>query len=99
ALPDTSNGTPNLATVATATELEVLKSERVAVLAQERLHAKESIANLRSHLSASAPTEGQVLDVAFHASSAREAQRGAAAFSDAYIAYRTQTAQDQIDQQ
>jgi capsular exopolysaccharide synthesis family protein len=98
ALPDTTNGNPNLLTSQTATELQVLKSERVAVLAQERLKSRRSIANLRTHLSAVAPTEGQVLEISFSDSTARAAQRGAAAFTDAYIAYRTKTSQDQIDE-
>jgi capsular exopolysaccharide synthesis family protein len=100
ALPDTTNGNPNLLTAQTATELQVLKSERVAVLAQERLKSNRSIANLRTHLSASAPTEGQVLSISFSDKSARAAQRGAAAFTDAYIAYKTsigeQQKQDQV---
>jgi capsular exopolysaccharide synthesis family protein len=99
ALPDTSNGNQSIVTVNTATELEVLKSERVAILAAERLKTDSSIANLRTHLSASAPTEGQVLAVAFHASTAREAQRGADAFSQAYITYRTSRAEAQIKEQ
>jgi capsular exopolysaccharide synthesis family protein len=101
ALPDTTNGNPNLLTAQTATELQVLKSERVAVLAQERLKSKRSIANLRTHLSAAAPTEGQVLEINFSDSTARAAQRGAAAFTDAYIAYKSsvgdQQKQDEVD--
>ena len=89
ALPDSPSDNPAGTSIDTATELEVLKSESVAILAAKKLDTDRSISNLRTHLAVAAPTEGRVLQVSFTDSAARAAQEGAAAFTDSYIAYRT----------
>jgi capsular exopolysaccharide synthesis family protein len=98
ALPESQSGLPQQSTIDTFTELEVLKSESVAILAAKDLRTDRSIANLRTHLSATAPTEGRVLQVSFSDSSAKAAQKGAAAFTNAYIDYRTGSVQEDKEQ-
>ena len=97
ALPESQSGLPQQSTIDTFTELEVLKSESVAILAADKLDTTRSISNLRTHLTASAPTEGRVLAVSFTDNSARAAQRGAKAFTDAYVEYRTSQTENDID--
>ena len=98
ALPESAvRAATSRSTIDTATELEVLKSESVAILAAKKLDTTRSISNLRTHLTASAPTEGRVLAVSFTDNSARAAQRGAEAFTDAYVEYRTSQTENDID--
>ena len=85
ALPDPQSGNAQGSTIDTATELEVLKSESVAILAAKKLDTDRSIANLRTHLGAAAPTEGRVLQVNFTDSTARAAQEGASAFTNEIV--------------
>jgi capsular exopolysaccharide synthesis family protein len=70
------------------TERELLLSTAVASRAADLLHGSVTAADLRANASVTIPAGTQVLDVKYSARSPVDAQRGARALADAYLAYR-----------
>lgn len=78
------------------TEAQLVKSEPVAALAARSLRTGDSPVALAGRVSVTVPPNTTVMVIAFEAPTAREAQRGAAAFADAYLANREEAAADDL---
>jgi capsular exopolysaccharide synthesis family protein len=98
----------NLADLATAgldkalnmdTERQVAASQAIATLAAQTIGWPGTAQNLLKHVTVDNPTDTQVLEITFNGTSGLEAQRGAAAFANAYLQYRRSKAQDSVDGQ
>lgn len=85
------------ATVSTTTEARIVTSVSVARLAAESLSSRKSPQELIKTVDVSSPLSSEVLDVTFTASSARRAADGANAFAQAYLTYRSDTTQQDLD--
>lgn len=82
-----------------ATELAVMKSQAVAQRAVDLLKSKSTADELSAKVQVTSPPDARVIIITFTAASATEAQRGAQAFADAYIAAKRDAAQRAIDDQ
>jgi capsular exopolysaccharide synthesis family protein len=74
------------------TEVRIATSAPVASIARDLLESKESIQVLLDRVSVAAPEETQVLEFSYSHGRAIEAQRGAQAFADAYLRFKTEEA-------
>jgi capsular exopolysaccharide synthesis family protein len=73
------------------TEAEIVGSTAVAQLAKEELPTgQESVQELLKSVSAAFMTDSQVLSISFTAGTSKAAQRGAQAFADGYLKYKSQ---------
>jgi Mrp family chromosome partitioning ATPase/capsular polysaccharide biosynthesis protein len=81
-----------------STEAQVVRSDKVARLAQQQLvtegYEKLTTAGLISRVRATVETNTQVLRISYEAGAARRARDGADAFAAAYLAYRQTQAKD-----
>jgi capsular exopolysaccharide synthesis family protein len=76
------------------TESGLVTSPAVAKIAAETLAGNETVYQLISHVSVSAPVDTQFLDITFTDPSPQRAQDGAQAFAEAYIDFRKRQALD-----
>jgi capsular polysaccharide biosynthesis protein len=83
--------------ISTITESRIATSTSVAGRARKLLHTDLTPAQLVTHVSVSSPLDSQVLAFQYSASSARKAMAGANAFARAYLDYRRDTAQGELD--
>jgi capsular exopolysaccharide synthesis family protein len=81
------------------TETSLATSVAVATLAQKLIGSSITPQNLLKRVSANMVNGTQFLTISFTDADAVTAQQGAAAFSEAYLQYRQQHAQDVIQQQ
>lgn len=81
------------------TEAQLVRSVAVAVEAAARLHSPTPPEKLISHLDLEVPANTSVLRIRFSAGTAADAQAGARAFAEAYLANRAATAKAAIDAQ
>jgi len=80
-------------------ERQVASSQAIANLAAQTIGWPGTPQSLLKHVSVDNPTDTQVLEVTYVGSSGLEAQRGAAAFADAYLHYRQGKAEDSVNGQ
>jgi polysaccharide biosynthesis transport protein len=92
--PTSSSGTST--TVSTITESRIATSASVALAAKRTLAFAGTPGELARKVTVSSPLASQVLNITFSADSARGAADGANAFAQAYLDYRTLTAQREI---
>jgi polysaccharide biosynthesis transport protein len=78
------------------TETEVVLSTAVARMAKDRLGARGTEEDLLEHLSVEVPPDTQVLELTFSAPEPDIARRGAIAFADSYLDFRTTQATDAV---
>ena len=81
------------------TEVQVMKSDEVARGATKILKDGRTVPQLLSHLQVKTPTEARVLVITYNGKTPVKAQKGAAAFGDAYVLYKTAQAKSDIDGQ
>jgi capsular polysaccharide biosynthesis protein len=81
---------PLASTINMSTEEQVVRSQAVAALAAKS--AGIASTDVSAHVSATFPLDSQVLMISYSASTAEDAQAGAAAVADGYLAYRKQQA-------
>jgi succinoglycan biosynthesis transport protein ExoP len=81
------------------TEIRIVTSSAVASLARESMGRAYAADDLLGSVSVSAPQETQILEISFSDPSARRAQRGAQAFADAYLEFKSEQAIDSISRQ
>ncbi len=85
--------------ISTITESRIATSTSVARRVRTLLKTDRTPAQLVSHVAVSSPLDSQVLAFEYSASSARKAAAGANAFAEAYLAYRRDTKQGELDKQ
>lgn len=78
------------------TEAQLVRSEPVAQRVVELLDSPLSAVALAQRVTVTVPPNTTVMSIAFTASSAEEAQRGAAMFAQAYLESRQETQQDEV---
>jgi capsular exopolysaccharide synthesis family protein len=76
------------------TERQLVASTAVAQIAAERLGSGVEVRTLLGHVSTSVPSNTQVLEITYTDPSPEMAQRGAQAFAEAYLEFKTQRALD-----
>lgn len=81
---------PTTTLISLETEREIMQSTEVAQRAAENMDPPESADALVGHLDVSIPGETQILEVTFSDPNPLRAEDGAAAFTDAYLAYKTE---------
>ncbi len=81
------------------TEAQVLKSEPIALAAKEALGSPLTVTQLLKRVSAQTSPDNFIMNIAYSDPKAVQAALGANAFAKAYVDYKSQQAQDQIDQQ
>jgi succinoglycan biosynthesis transport protein ExoP len=82
--------------VSLETESEVVLSTAVAGMAKDRLGARVTVEELLEHLSVEVPPDTQVLEITFSAPEPDIARRGAIAFAESYLEFRTTQATDTV---
>jgi capsular exopolysaccharide synthesis family protein len=85
---------PASASVSLETERELVASTAVAQIAAEQLGSAVGARALLDHVSTSVPSNAQVLEITYTDPSPEMAQRGAQAFADAYLEFKTRRALD-----
>ena len=78
------------------TEAQVVRSLPVASAVKEVLGSPLTPAQLASRVQVTIPPNTTILDIGYTAAGAGEAQGGAQAFADAYLAYRTSQAEQKV---
>ena len=91
-----SDARTNGSSVNMDTEAQVVKSLPVASEVKTALGSPLTPAQLASRVQVTIPANTTILDIGFSAPTAAEAQRGAQAFADSYLAYRTSQAEDKV---
>ncbi len=81
------------------TEAQLVKSEPVAALAARSLDTDVSPVALATRVTVTVPPNTTVMIIAFRAPTAEEAQEGAAAFAEAYLENRADTADTTLQQE
>ncbi len=89
--------TPNESNADVQTELQVMQSDLVASRAAEDIAGAGDPRDLLAHLTAEAPPDARVLVLTYTAATAEQAQEGAQAFADAYIAQKEAEQRAAID--
>ncbi len=74
------------------TEAQVVKSDAVSALVAKQLKVTTSPSDLSKNVKVTVPPNSAVLNIAFEAHSKADAQLGAQAFADSYLAHRTAVA-------
>ncbi|GLU46893.1 Wzz/FepE/Etk N-terminal domain-containing protein [Nocardiopsis ansamitocini] len=87
-----TNGEVNL-----DTEAQLVASAEVASAALKKLGRVEDITEFRNRVNVSVPPNSSVLDIAYSDSGPELAQRGSTAFASAYLEYRAEQVDQQID--
>lgn len=89
---------PATTLISLETEREIMQSTEVAQRAAEDISPPQSAESLvAGHLEVTIPGETQVLEVTFSDPNPLRAQDGAAAFTDAYLEYKTEQATQAIE--
>ncbi|MBT0770541.1 hypothetical protein KIH74_16475 [Kineosporia sp. J2-2] len=98
-LPDNplTTSTAAVRAVNPATESQVVTSSSVAARAAELMKSDDSPAALSRRVTVTNPLDSQVLRIDYSAASARRAADGANAFAQAYLDFRSEAVQAQID--
>lgn len=78
------------------TEIRIATSAAVGSMARDELGTQVSLKALTADLSVSAPQDTQVLEFSYWHTDPREAQRGAQAFAEAYLAFKSEQAVESI---
>ncbi len=94
-----SNGSTNQTAADVATEVAVMRSQAVASRVARTLKSGASPDALLAKVSVSSPPDARVLVVTFTASKAGDAQRGAQAFADGYLAEKQAQSRSQLQAQ
>lgn len=81
------------------TEAQLVTSTVVSDLARTTLKTSTSATDLAQKVTVTVPANTSVLDIAFVGSSAQDAQRGAAAFAQAYLKHRGDVGQSDLNEQ
>ncbi|MEO8105865.1 MAG: Wzz/FepE/Etk N-terminal domain-containing protein [Actinomycetes bacterium] len=81
------------------TEAQLVTSQAVSSRAKVTLQTPEIVGQLVQHVSVDVPPNTSVLRISFSASSPEEARDGAAAYADAYLANRRDSADALLEQQ
>ena len=76
------------------TEAQLVKSQAVSAEAKVRLQTTEIVGQLVQHVAVDVPPNTNVLRITFAASTPEDARDGAAAYADAYLTNRRETAAD-----
>ncbi len=93
ALQALGNAPPG-ASVSLETERELVTSTAVAQIVAEQLGSGVDAGTLLDHVSTSVPSNTQVIEITYTDPSPETAQRGAQAFADAYLEFKTRRALD-----
>ncbi len=93
------NGGQNQTAADVATEVAVMKSQAVANRVALTLNTKQSPDELLSRVTVQSPPDARVLIVQYSSASARDAQKGAQAFADAYLAEKKSKVDAQVQDQ
>jgi capsular exopolysaccharide synthesis family protein len=89
ALPEAEGQTgQSQLTTAVQTEIAVVQSDLVAARAAKALPGSDDTRKLLTRVSAAAPTEARVINVSYTAAKPKDAQQGAQAFAEAYVAQK-----------
>lgn len=88
----TLGNAPVGAPVSLETERELVASTAVAQIAAELLGSSAVVGALLDHVSTSVPSNTQVLQITYSHSDPETARRGAQAFADAYLEFKTRRA-------
>ncbi|MBV9822065.1 MAG: hypothetical protein JO144_07435 [Actinobacteria bacterium] len=99
ALVDVSplSGGSGTSSVSTITESRIVTSTSVVEAARQTLGYGGTLADLAAQVTVTSPLDSQVLNITFKASSAKGAAAGANAFANAYLDYRENIAQGDVD--
>lgn len=81
------------------TEAQLVTSQAVSSRAKVILQTTEIVGQLVQHVSVEVPPNTSVLRISFSANTPEEAQEGAAAYADAYLANRRDSADSLLEQQ
>src|SRR6478735_5373365 len=92
-----SNGSATQNAADVATEVAVMRSQAVAERVKQLLKSPLSADQLLVNVSVSSPPDARVLSVAYSAPKALDAQKGAQAFADAYLAEKVDSAKLQLE--
>jgi tyrosine-protein kinase len=76
------------------TEKELVESETVADIAAKKAGERTTGFEMLKHVSVSVPTNSQVLEISYSSPDPLLAQKGAQAFADAYLTFKTDEALD-----
>jgi len=76
------------------TEIQVVDSAAVAQLAKQKMGSPLSALDLLKHVSVTVPQNTEVIEISYSDPDPRTAQRGAQAFADSYLEFKTQQAID-----
>jgi capsular exopolysaccharide synthesis family protein len=97
--PPTNNspGLPIDQQISLETEVRLVTSAPIAQLVLEELDTQRSIPALLRHVSVESSTDTYVLDILFTDLNPRAAAQGANAFAKAYLDYKSERAQEEID--
>jgi receptor protein-tyrosine kinase len=82
----------SLGEISLQTEMRIVTSAAVADVARELMGTPKSTRTLLKNVSVSAPEDAQILEISYTDPDPQQARRGAQAFSDAYLAFRSQQA-------
>lgn len=91
-----ASATGSTSTVSTITEAKIATSASVALTAKQTLNFAGTPADLAQQVTVSSPLASQVLNITFTSSTATGAAKGANAFANAYLAYRTTTVESEL---
>ena len=95
--PSTANpGLPIGSLISLDTEVRLVSSAPIAQLARDSLDSTRTVTQLLDHVSVESSTDTYVLDVMFTDVNAKDAARGADAFAQAYLDYKSVQAQKEI---
>jgi capsular polysaccharide biosynthesis protein len=87
-----------LSSISTTTETKIVTSTSVALAAKKILKYPGSTTDLTEHVTVTSPLDSQVLDITFSSPTAEGAAQGANAFANAYLTYRTDTAEKELSE-
>lgn len=88
--PAPAGATPNM-----ATEVQIARSTAVASVVAKKLRLKAKPAEILANLGVVVPADSNVVDFTYSSPRPEDAQKGAQAFADAYVAVRAQQFQEQ----
>ncbi|MFB3737387.1 MAG: polysaccharide biosynthesis tyrosine autokinase [Candidatus Velamenicoccus archaeovorus] len=78
------------------TEMRLVTSAAVADVARRSLGPRYSVTDLLKRVSVESPADTQIIEITFRDSDPRWAQRGARAFAEAYLQFKSQQASSQV---
>ncbi|MGH2710235.1 MAG: polysaccharide biosynthesis tyrosine autokinase [Actinomycetota bacterium] len=87
---------PGASVISLETEREIMLSAEVAIRASDEIDPPEDAATLVENLEVTIPGETQVLEATFSDPDPLRAQQAASAFTDSYLAYKTEQSTEAI---